>query len=74
MIDEGKAVDFLYKEFTKVFHKILHDRHIQKIKAHGILDLVDWIQKLSTVLKRCYSDWRSLSSKVQQGSYMLDHI
>eukprot|EP00061_Rhincodon_typus_P016329 g44492.t1 len=35
-IDEGRAVDVVYMDFSKAFNKVPHDRLIQKIKMHGI--------------------------------------
>eukprot|EP00061_Rhincodon_typus_P010609 g35035.t1 len=35
VIDEGRAVDIVYMDFSKAFDKIPHGRLIQKIKMHG---------------------------------------
>eukprot|EP00061_Rhincodon_typus_P014801 g42100.t1 len=36
-IDEGRAMDVVYMDFTKASHKVHHsNRLIQKMKSHGI--------------------------------------
>ena len=45
MIDEGRAVDVVYMDFSKAFDKVLHGRLVQKVKSHGIRgELARWIQ------------------------------
>eukprot|EP00061_Rhincodon_typus_P010730 g35247.t1 len=45
VINEGRAVDVIYMDFSKAFDKVPHLRLIQKIKMHGIHgDLAAWIQ------------------------------
>ena len=45
MIDEGRAVDVVYMDFSKAFDKVPHGRLVQKVKLHGIRDeLARWIQ------------------------------
>ena len=45
MIDEGRAVDVAYMDFSKVFDKVPHGKLVQKIKSHGIrCELARWIQ------------------------------
>ena len=36
MIDEGRAVDVVYMDFSKAFDKVPHGRLVQKVKLHGI--------------------------------------
>eukprot|EP00061_Rhincodon_typus_P007464 g29184.t1 len=36
MIDDGKAVDVVYMDFSKAFDKVPHGRLVQKVKSHGI--------------------------------------
>eukprot|EP00061_Rhincodon_typus_P016345 g44518.t1 len=43
VINEDRAVDVVYMEFSKAFKKVPHDKHIQKIKMHGVHAI--WIQK-----------------------------
>ena len=45
MIDEGRAVDVVYMDFTKAFDKVPHGRLVQKVKSHGIRGEPErWIQ------------------------------
>ncbi|XP_067884734.1 WD repeat-containing protein 54 isoform X2 [Heterodontus francisci] len=36
MIDEGRAVDVIYMDFSKAFDNVPHGRLVQKVKTHGI--------------------------------------
>ena len=36
LIDEGLPVDIIYFHFQKAFDKMLHQRILLKLKAHGI--------------------------------------
>eukprot|EP00061_Rhincodon_typus_P009918 g33776.t1 len=36
MIDEGRAVDVVYMDFSKAFDRVPHGRLIQKVKLHGV--------------------------------------
>lgn len=43
-IDEGRAVNVVYMDFSKALDKVPHGRLIQKIQMYGIhSDLVVWI-------------------------------
>ena len=45
MIDEGRAVDVVYVDFSKAFDKVPHGKLVQKVKSHGIRgELARWIQ------------------------------
>ena len=45
MIDEDRAMDVVYMDFSKAFDKVPHGRLVQKVKSHGIRDeLARWIQ------------------------------
>ena len=35
-IDEGRAVDVVYMNFSKAIDKVPHGRLVQKVKSHGI--------------------------------------
>ena len=35
-VDEGRAVDVVYTDFSNAFDKVPHGRLIQKVKRHGI--------------------------------------
>jgi len=44
-VDEGKAVDVVYMDFSKAFDKVPHGRLLQKIQRHGIEgDSAVWIR------------------------------
>ena len=44
-VDEGSAVDVVYMDFSKAFHKIPHGRLLHKVKSHRIQgEVAKWIQ------------------------------
>ena len=48
-VDDGSPVDVVYLDFQKAFDKVLHQRLILKLKAHGIgNDVINWIEKWLT--------------------------
>ena len=48
-IDAGSQVDIIYLDFQKTFGKVLHQRLLLKLKAHGIGDgIIDWIEQWLT--------------------------
>ena len=48
-LDEGSPVDIIYLDFQKAFDKVLHQRLLLKLKAHGIGDgIMDWIEQWLT--------------------------
>ena len=76
-IDEAKAVDVVYMDFSKAFDKIPHGRHIQKLKSHSIQGgLARWIQnwlghrRRRVAVEECFLEWRSVASGVPQGSVL----
>ena len=45
MIEEGRAVDVVYMDFSKAFDKVPHGSLVQKFKSHRINgELARWIQ------------------------------
>ena len=45
----GSPVDIIYLDFQKAFEKVLHQRLVLKLKAHGIGDgIIDWIEQWLT--------------------------
>ena len=45
IIDEGRAVDKVYMDFSKTFDKVPHGRLLQKLKSDWIRGgLARWIQ------------------------------
>eukprot|EP00061_Rhincodon_typus_P009171 g32447.t1 len=77
VINEGRAVDVVYKDLRKAFDKVPYGRLIQKIKIHGICsDLATWIQnwlahKWQRVeVEGCFSGRRSVTSGDRKGSVL----
>ena len=47
-IDEGRAVDVVYMNFSKAFDKVPHGRLVQKVKSHGIKgEPPRWVENLA---------------------------
>ena len=38
LVDEGKAVDVGYLDFSKAFDTVLHNILVEKLAAHGLVD------------------------------------
>jgi len=36
LVDEGKAVDITYLDFSKAFHTVSHSILLEKVAAHGL--------------------------------------
>ena len=75
-IDVGSPVDIIYLDFQKAFDKMLHQRLLLKLKAHGIGDsITDWIEQWLTDRRQRVGDgevsnWKSVLSGVPQGSVL----
>lgn len=74
-IDEGRAIDIVFTDFSKTFDKDLHGRLVCKVGSHGIQDeLPSWIQnwscgrRLGWYLSGCISNSMPVTSGVLQGS------
>ena len=56
-VDDGSPVDVVYLDFQKVFDKVLHQRVLLKLKAHGICNgVINWIEK-----------WRDFKQEIRFG-------
>ena len=76
-LDEGRAFDIVYLDFSKAFDKVCHKRLIKKLKKIGIGGkILNWIKNwLSGRRQRVrvddqYSDWVEVLSSVVQGSVL----
>ena len=76
-LDEGPTVDIIYLDFQKALDKVQYQRHILKLKDHGIGDsIIDWIEQWLTDRKQRVvvggevSSRKSVLSGVPQGSVL----
>ena len=70
-------IDIIFLDYAKAFDTVPHQRLLNKIKAHGIVDKVlGWIEQFLTNRRQCVkvntsvSEWKPVVSGVPQGTVL----
>jgi len=58
-VDEGKAVEFVYLDFSKAFETFSHSIFLEKMAAHGLDEhILRWVKNcLDNQAQRVVSEW-----------------